>query len=79
MTASSFINALRCFVAICGPVKTLLSDCGSNFSGAQNVLNDALKEMDKKFIDRYLMDNKVEWKCKPPHPPHASHIGGVWE
>lgn len=34
MDTSSFINALRRFLAIRGPVKQIRSDCGTNFVGA---------------------------------------------
>ena len=76
MTASSFINALRRFMALRGPVKCLYSDCGTNFIGAHNVLNAALKEMDKTLVNRYLTDNGLAWKF---NVPRASHMGGVWE
>ena len=36
LTSDSFINALRCLMAIRGPVKTLFSDQGTNFVGAKN-------------------------------------------
>ena len=76
MTASSFINALRRFMALRGPVKCLYSDCGTNFIGAHNVLNAALKEMDKTLVNRYLTDNGLAWNF---NVPRASHMGGVWE
>lgn len=38
MTSSSFINALRRFTALRGPVKEFRSDQGTNFIGAVNEL-----------------------------------------
>lgn len=37
MDTSSFINALRRFLAIRGPVKQLRSDCGTNLGLVENL------------------------------------------
>ncbi|XP_030833438.1 uncharacterized protein LOC115918415 [Strongylocentrotus purpuratus] len=66
MSTSSCINALRRFMAVRGKVETFWSDRGSNFVG---VLND-------KVFHTYLERNDTEWKLNPPHAPH---MGGVWE
>ena len=76
MDTSSFINALRRFLAVRGPVKQLRSDCGTNFVGARNELTAATKEMDNGNIATYLANEGCEWTF---NPPHASHAGGVWE
>ncbi len=41
MDTSSFINALRRFMAIRGHVEQIHSDCGTNFVGAHNELEDS--------------------------------------
>ena len=49
MSTSSFLNALRRFMAIRGPVQCLYSDCGSNFVGARNeflVMRDSNETVD---------------------------------
>ena len=76
MNTSSFINALRRFLALRGPVTQLHSDCGTNFVGARNELEAAMKEMDKKHVEAFLVGEGCEWVF---NPPHASHAGGVWE
>ena len=76
MDTSSLINALRRFVAIRGPVLQFRSDCGTNFVGACNELKAASSEMDKKMLEAYLSAQGPEWIF---NPPHASHMGGVWE
>lgn len=76
MDTSSFINALRRFLALRGPVAQLRSDCGTNFVGARNELKAATNEMDKKHIEAFLVREGCEWIF---NPPHASHTGGVWE
>jgi hypothetical protein len=76
LDTSSFINALRRFLALRGPVAQLRSDCGTNFVGARNELEAAMNKMDKKDIEAYLVRKGCEWIF---NPPHASHAGGIWE
>ena len=76
MDTSSFISALRRFVAIRGPVSKLRCDQGTNFVGAKNELNDALNKMDRNAVAAYLSSVQCQWEF---NPPHASHFGGAWE
>ena len=76
LDTSCFINSLRRFLALRGPVKQLRSDCGTNFVGARNELEACLNEMDQKAIQDHLTKGNCEWVF---NPPHASHAGGVWE
>ena len=76
MDTSSFINALRRFLAIRGPVIQLRSDCGTNFVGACNELQAVLKPSDASPVKRYLLKEGCEWLF---NSPHASHTGGAWE
>ncbi|KAJ8364861.1 hypothetical protein SKAU_G00136920 [Synaphobranchus kaupii] len=76
MTTDAFINALRCFIAIRGAVRQIRSDQGSNFVGARNELERALKELDKERVATFLADKQCDF-CM--NAPDASHVGGVWE
>nr|XP_023686101.1 uncharacterized protein LOC111853447 [Paramormyrops kingsleyae] len=76
MEASSFINALRRFLSIRGPVKQLRSDCGTNFLGACKELGIDSRQCDNQIIQDFLSDNGCTWVF---NPPHASHMGGSWE
>ena len=75
MTTDAFINALRCFTAIRGPIQQLRSDQGSNFVGARNELAKAMKELDNK-IQSYLTSNRCKFVM---NVPYSSHRGGVRE
>ena len=76
MTSSSFINALRRFVSLRGPVKLFRSDRGTNFIGATDDLRiDALNVEDGAVQD-FLHKSGITWIF---NAPHASHMGGVWE
>ena len=55
---------------------TLYSDNGTNFIGAQQELKRALKEIDQNRVESVLKNRGIRWKF---NPPHASHMGGIWE
>ncbi|XP_077866173.1 uncharacterized protein LOC144353755 [Saccoglossus kowalevskii] len=76
MDTSAFINALRRFIAIRGAVKRLRCDNGTNFVGAKNELQTAMKELNHGLIQKFLAEQACEWIF---NPPHASHFGGIWE
>lgn len=65
LTSSSFINALRRFVSIRGPISMLRCDQATTFVGAERELKDLLSN-----------DCHIEFRM---NPPTASHMGGVWE
>lgn len=76
MSTDSFINALRCFIAIRGSVRQLRCDQGTNFIGASNAFKDALKEVDTSRIETFLSKKQCEFIF---NSPASSHAGGVWE
>lgn len=76
MSNSSFINALRRFVAIRGSVKIIRSDRGTNFIGAANTLNLNCINIEDTTSKSYLEEKGITWIF---NAPHSSHMGGVWE
>ena len=75
LSAGSFINTLRRFLARRGQVKILVSDHGANFIGAKNELGCVLASNREKIKDEMLR-RKIEWQLTPPG---GSHHGGAWE
>ena len=75
MTTDAFINALRCFISIRGPIRELRTDQGSNFIGAANELSRAMSEGEPK-IQSFANKNHFDFVT---NTPYASHMGGVWE
>lgn len=73
MSTSSFINALRRFLAIRGPVQHLRSDRGTNFIGACRELQINTEDHE---IKNFLQDRGCTWSF---NAPHSSHMGGAWE
>ena len=76
MDTSSFICALRRFFALRGPASLLGCDQGTNFVRGKSELENAMREMDQRKLEKYVRDQGYEWHF---NPPHASHFGGVWE
>ena len=75
LDTSSFINALRRFLSVRGPVKHIRSDRGTNFIGACKELKIP-SNIDSSAVKTYLSDKGCTWTF---NPPHASHYGGTWE
>ena len=55
----SFINSLRRFIAIRGPIRQLISDKGTNFVGAENELKMALNELDDQRTKHFFTEGKL--------------------
>lgn len=75
MSASSFINAYRRFVALRGPVKQIRSDRGTNFVGSTNDLNINTINVEDGLVKSVLYENGTTWIF---NPPHSSHMVGFW-
>ena len=77
LDTSSFINALRRFTAIRGPIRLLRSDRGSNFVGAKNEFD---REIDHSKVKEYLLgQHNCDYFNFTMNVPSASHMGGAWE
>lgn len=79
LTSTAFIAALKRFVARRGLCTDIYSDCGTNFVGGNNILQQdlkqALKQQQSEFIS-YLTNRGISWHFNPPASPH---FGGLWE
>ncbi len=76
LSTDTFINGLRCFIALRGAVRQIKCDQGTNFMGARNELKAALKELDTDRLNTFLSEKQCDFVT---NAPHASHAGGVWE
>lgn len=76
MSSSSFINAVRRFISIRGPVKQFRSDRGSNFVGATDHLQVDVINVEDDRSRSFLGANSCQWVF---NAPHSSHFGGSWE
>ena len=76
LETDTFINSLERFMNRRGHPNLIVSDCGSNFRGADKELKACLKELDQEKIKTFASNRRVEWKFNPPNAPH---MGGAWE
>ncbi|KAK3093009.1 hypothetical protein FSP39_009964 [Pinctada imbricata] len=76
MSSNAFINALRRFLAIRGPVRQFRSDRGSNFIGAVKELGINASFIEDGPVKQFLTQNGSSWIF---NPPYAHHFGGAWE
>ena len=81
MNTDSFVNALRRFLAVRGPCRTIRCDQGTNIMGAARELKEAWLSLDHDKIKQFLMTQNVDYKppAFKPNVPGASEMAGVWE
>ena len=79
LSTDSFINALRRFVSLRGPIRELRSDRGTNFVGAERELAEAISEMDENQIQQFMLQEGCDYFSFKMNVPSASHMGGIWE
>lgn len=80
LTTSSFLAALRRFIATRGKPSIIWSDNATNFVGAKNELAE-LKDLfntqqHQQSIQENCLHDGISWKFIPPRSPH---FGGLWE
>ena len=76
MDTSSCVMAIERFIARRGMPKTLWSDNGTNFVGAEKELTQCFKNWSHNSISSTLAEKGIRWKFNPPGTPHQ---GGSWE
>lgn len=80
LTSDSFIGCLRRFFSRRGLSKTIYSDNGTNFVGANNQLKELYWFLNSKTIvdktNRFASERGVERHFSPPG---THHFGGIWE
>ena len=79
LDTDTFIQVLRQIIARRGIIRTIYSDNGSNFIGADNELKRAFEEMDNEKIQAFMQEFGGDWIKWKRNPAVASHMDGVWE
>ncbi|KMQ91673.1 hypothetical protein RF55_8426 [Lasius niger] len=77
-TSDAFIAALRRFVARRGLCRSIYSDCGTNFVGADAQLKALFSTCSREGqrIAAHLAEERIDWHFNPPAAPD---FGGIWE
>ncbi|XP_022180294.1 uncharacterized protein LOC111040631 [Myzus persicae] len=73
LSSEDFLATLSRFMARRGQCSSLYSDNGTNFVGANRILQAHHKD---NIINNYLNNNCIQWKFIPAAAPH---FGGLWE
>lgn len=76
LSSSSAILALRRMAARRGTPKTIFSDNGTNFVGANKELREALESLKKEEVVDEAEKMGIKWKFIAPGAPN---MGGAWE
>ena len=76
LDSNSFLMALHRFMARRGKPTKIFSDNGTNFVAADRELAEEIQAMNSKKLRDELVLEAIEWQFNPPHAPH---MGGVWE
>ena len=80
LTTDAFIAALRRFVARRGKPTLIMSDHGTNFTGATRELKEMSDFLNGQVvrtnISEFCSTQNMEWKFIPERAPH---FGGLWE
>lgn len=79
MSSSAFLAALRRMVARRGMPHHIYSDQGTNFVGANRLLQENYEDMQQIFNDSFLAEvteMNIQWHFNAPSWPSA---GGLWE
>ena len=72
----SCLNAIMRFIARRGKPRTMISDNGTNFVGAEREFAEYVAAWNKERIEEHFIQQGIRWKFNPPAAPH---FGGVWE
>ncbi|KAI3371572.1 hypothetical protein L3Q82_024142, partial [Scortum barcoo] len=75
MDVDAFLLVLHRFIARRGQPKEVLSDCCTNFRGAERELREAFAAMEPQLKDQ-LTEYQIDFKFNPLNAPH---FGGAWE
>lgn len=76
MTFSSFINALRRFIAIIGPVQVYWLDRWRNIIGAAKERRVNVINGEEEHLHNFLNEQRTTYIF---NSPQSSHMGGMWE
>ncbi|XP_062713668.1 uncharacterized protein LOC134290526 [Aedes albopictus] len=76
LNTGSCVMALRNFISRRGKPRTIYSDRGTNFIGANREMKEAEQSVDQERLMNEFIDADTRWEFLPPASPH---MGGSWE
>ncbi|XP_072761509.1 uncharacterized protein [Anoplolepis gracilipes] len=80
LSTEEFLGALKCFIERRGKPSSIYSDNGTNFVGANRVLEELRDLFNREEFRRHIVNEManeaITWHFIPPRAPH---FGGLWE
>ena len=76
LDTEEFLMAFSRFIKRRGTPSIMVSDNGTNFTGAERELREASEAIDRTQVSRKFAHEGIEWRFNPPRAPH---FGGVFE
>ena len=76
LSSEDFLLVLRRFVGLYGRPRSIHSDNGTNFVGAERMLKEEVQGLPGKKSEDFLKQETIEWHFQPPRAPH---FGGSHE
>jgi hypothetical protein len=77
LDTSSFILALRRFIARRSQIKEMYSDNGTNFIGGERELREAIEDWNTEQIHDYLLQKNIKWFFQYPNSLTPRRIMGA--
>ncbi|CAI6363300.1 unnamed protein product [Macrosiphum euphorbiae] len=75
LSADNFISTLSRFMARLGQCQEFFSDNGTNFVGANQILQTHIQECQKSTkVYNFLSSRSIDWHFIPPSAPHFGDI-----
>lgn len=70
LSANSTLLALQCTINLRGAPKRIVTDNGTNFIGAKNILDIAQTEWNSQLLEKGMIVEPIEWDFAPAKAPH---------
>ena len=76
LSTDNFIMALNRFIAPRGRPQNIYKDNGTNFVGANNELQQCVRQLNEERIQNSIAPKEIKWNF---NLPSALHFGSAWE
>jgi hypothetical protein len=70
LSANSTLLALQCTINLRGAPKRIVTDNGTNFLGAKNILEVAQTRWNERLLEKGLIVDPIDWDFAPAKAPH---------
>ncbi|UYV61853.1 hypothetical protein LAZ67_1006857 [Cordylochernes scorpioides] len=76
LSSAAFLAALKRFTSRRGKLSDIISDNGTTFRIANNILREQFGILNASTIQKFISNERINWHFIPPSAPN---FGGIWE